>query len=119
MGIDFRIKSTIDNEWNEQLGSNAYCKWAWAEADIEWTTVFSWINFNPQLLFDNEPNFWTWEHLQVVLDNLIKLKTTPEYYAHEYSGVSLSEIKAHELSIIKLIELFQEYVDKKCHMIIF
>ena len=118
MGIDITIESTIDFKWNESLGSFANCKWAWSEADIDWETVFEIINFKPTLLFDNEPNFWTWEQLAVVLANLIKLSVNPEYYTHEYSGWNLNDVKTLKPSIDKLIELFTEYVGKKCRLVI-
>lgn len=116
MGIDIRIESTVDNEWNKAIGTNADCKWAWSEADIKWSSVFEFINFNPTLLYDNSPNFWTYEQLEVVLNNLIKLKTNPEYYA---CNGELYEIQVCESSTDKLIELFKLYVGKKCRMIIY
>lgn len=119
MGIDIKVESTIDSEWNKSLGTNTYCKRAWLEADIEWRTIFGFIYFDPTLLYGNTPNFWTWEQLAVVLENLHKLSENPQYYAHEYSGLTVNDINTYKPSINKLIDFFTEYVNKKCRIIIY
>jgi hypothetical protein len=119
MGIDIRIESTIDSKWNELLGSTGYCKCTWANADIAWVQVFQFVHFDPTRLYGNTPNFWTWEQLAVVLANLNKLSTNPEYFAHDYSDWDVNAIISYTPSIDKLIGLFTEYVDKKCNMYIY
>ena len=112
MGIDIKIESTIDNEWNKSLGINSNCKLAWDELGINWQIVFELIRFEPTRLYDHSPGFWSCDQLEYVLNEIIKLKNNPDEFNKEY-------ILEQSDSINKLIWLFGEYVNKKCRMIIY
>ncbi len=83
-------------------------------APTGWERVFEVINFNPKLLYDNKPNFWSTFQLEYVLKRLEQLRNTPHYFMFEEGEHSLL------LPCIKtLIEQFTKYVEDKCVMVIY
>lgn len=99
MGIDIHVQSTTDPAWSEN------CKATWPD---QWKHIFQIINFNPTLLYDNSPNFWTTDQLNYVLKRLIALQTNQEPI--------LQSLKP---CINTLVEIFTVYVEKHCIMIIY
>jgi hypothetical protein len=98
MGIDIKVESKIDNEWNIEQGELLNCKIAWK--NINWSDIFKMIHFNIIFLYDNRPNYWSTEQLKDVLISLKKLK----------------ELGSTLHGLDKIIELFETYVDKKCRI---
>jgi len=81
-----------------------FLKYEWR--DIEWRKIFSLININLDLLYDNGIDFWTTTQLEVILNLLKSL-------LNDYTGIKLKE------DIKTMIVLFQTYVDEKCIIRIF
>ena len=119
MGIDIKVISKTDEIWNGELGSNKNCKYAWR--NINWEKIFELISFNITILFDNNPNYWSNDHLKDILSLLIKLKNKDsEFYNHDESYYFQCEDYNDELNddLDKLINIFTEYVNKNCIIII-
>lgn len=105
MTIDIFVELPLNNKlWHN-------CRATWPP---HWERVFEIIQFNPTLLYDNLPNYWTTEQLEYVLNRLIKFKTTPTYY--DYAFANDGELEILMPSITELINLFTEYVNNKCIM---
>lgn len=123
MGIDIRLDSPENPDWIHSLGRNRYCEYAWQ--DIDWSSIFEHINFNLTILYDNTPNYWTTEQLEVVNSNMKKLLENPRYYAEMISygdedvGVNLEEIKSLSSDIQNLISLFEIYIENKARIVIY
>lgn len=101
MGIDIYVQSTLDSTWQHN------CKTVFP---YKWQLIFEIIRFQPTLLYDNSPNFWSTDQLEHVLKRLTALKDW------EIEELNDEEIK---MSINKLVELFEEYVQRRCIMIIY
>ncbi len=106
MGIDFIIK------YGETM---EYCKSTWV--DIKWQKIFKYIHFQPSLLFDNDPNYWTTEQLLIVKTNMEKLVSNTEWYAYEEKE-DLECIISLRPDIEQLISLFNIYVESGAVLII-
>uniref|UniRef100_A0A6C0BDR3 Uncharacterized protein n=1 Tax=viral metagenome TaxID=1070528 RepID=A0A6C0BDR3_9ZZZZ len=117
MGIDLKLHSTIDENYNKNLGENAYLKYAWSE--INWRRVFEIIGFRITILYDNNPSYWSVDHIEYIF---LRLK---DLYEGDYSKIieydvteDITYLPKDILSLKKDIEslyfLFTEYVDKKC-----
>ncbi len=108
MTIDIFIELPATNKlWHN-------CRNTWPQ---NWERIFEIINFNPTLLYDNTPNFWSTDQLEHVLQRLIKFKTTPSYYDYAFNSGLEQEILLP--SVNTLVDLFTEYVNNKCIMRIF
>ena len=93
MGIDFKVESKNNPEWNKQqtTNGNCYCKTAWA--NLNWTIIFDMIGFNPALIYDNDPNYWETSQLNTVLINLKKLRNKDEQYTYLFPGYEQESIQ--------------------------
>ena len=116
MSINFSIRSDENPDWVKSLKENCYCRNSWI--NINWEVIFTLINFNIVLLYDNLINYWTTEHLSIVLEKLKDLKENfREYEIDETSKTLLNSIYVDELD--ELINLFDLYVEKKCIICVF
>jgi hypothetical protein len=83
-------------------------------APIGWERVFEIINFNPKLLYDNCPNFWSTSQLEYVVKRLERLCNDQNYFMIDEGEHSVL------LPCIKtLIEQFTKYIEDKCIMVIY
>jgi hypothetical protein len=120
MGIDYEVKSTVDDSFNQAMGMNKYLKYAWK--DIEWERILEMIHFNINILYDNKPSFWATEQLDYVCKELEQLTLGNYENILEYDECEkmvLPNIEHLKKDITKLYHLFQEYVDKKCIILVY
>jgi hypothetical protein len=82
-----------------------------------WKRVFQIINFNPQVLYDNSPNYWATEQLAYVLKRLETLQCAPFQFSWAFEmddeNVGLKD------SIDALVNTFKECVDNNYIMRIY
>lgn len=123
MGIDFKVESKTNDEWNriQHEKMNHWCKYAWR--DIEWKKIFQIIHFEISCLYNCIPNYWDTSHLNDVLINLNKLKNKDPYFIKDYSYELTKEkekiVEKLMPDIEQLIKFFEEYVEMNCRIIIY
>jgi hypothetical protein len=106
MGIDFTVKS---GDASFILSCrDADLKWRWQ--DINYDAVFDLICFRIRCLYDNLVNTWTTNQLEIVCDELHKLRDGQSDYC------TPEEIEPLKHDIDSLITEFDLFVEHKCEI---
>jgi len=115
MGIDYKVVSLTDTDYESKLGENVYLKYAWRE--IDWQPVFDFLHINLDLLYDSSVNYWSECQVVDILDHLIALTNKDDSLLIDLNRHRDAE-KLRQTAA-KLLHFFEDYVAHNARIYIF
>jgi hypothetical protein len=115
MGIDYKVVSLTDTDYESKLGENVYLKYAWR--DLDWRPVFDFLHINLDLLYDSSVNYWSECQVVDIRDHLIALINKDDALLMNLECLSHAENLRN--NAVKLLHFFEDYVAHNARIYVF